>query len=394
MAHSLGVANLRLHHADLLDWKPDGEFDYIVAHGVYSWVPPEVRHRILDICAEALAPNGIAFISYNALPGTHLRRYAWDLMKLHTRGLANPADRIAAARSMARTVFDCSQDGLHWPVLRDEMKSVLERSPHGLFHDDLASINEALYLTDFVVQSERHGLQYLGDAQPQRDDVRGLPCQIEDWLGARQYGDFFAARRFRESLLVRSEIRIDRDPKYEYLADLFVASRVIPGDPQPDGTQKFELSPTRTVTTNFVPARELLCRLAEIWPGSVPVRTLLGPNPEPDKVETVFRLFSGEAIELRTAPPLIAGTVSRRPCASRLARAQIQAEMNQITTQRHQTVDLGDDTTRRLLLLLDGSRECPELIDELERLGVPRTDAAAQIATALDRLHRINLFVS
>ena len=70
---NLGLKNIELHFADLMEFSPEGEpFDYIIAHGFYSWVPPFVRDRLLALCNERLAPQGIAYISYNAMPGGHI----------------------------------------------------------------------------------------------------------------------------------------------------------------------------------------------------------------------------------------------------------------------------------------------------------------------------------
>jgi SAM-dependent methyltransferase len=74
MVASLQLTNIDLRHASILE--ADGElgiFDYIICHGVYSWVPPEVQDRILEICARNLAPNGVAYVSYNTYPGWHAR---------------------------------------------------------------------------------------------------------------------------------------------------------------------------------------------------------------------------------------------------------------------------------------------------------------------------------
>src|SRR5262249_48875673 len=72
---ALGLKNIQLHLADLMEFKTEGEpFDYIIAHGFYSWAPPPVRDRLLAFCHEHLAPQGIAYVSYNAMPGGHIRR--------------------------------------------------------------------------------------------------------------------------------------------------------------------------------------------------------------------------------------------------------------------------------------------------------------------------------
>jgi len=67
-------------------------------------------------------------------------------------------------------------------------------------------------------------LQYLGDAEPVRDDVRDLSWPAEDWFEARQYGDFLACRKFRESILCRKDIRLDRSLSLDRFQTLAAAS--------------------------------------------------------------------------------------------------------------------------------------------------------------------------
>ena len=44
IAAALGLSNLTLVHADMRALPAAlGEFDYVIAHGVYSWVPANVR---------------------------------------------------------------------------------------------------------------------------------------------------------------------------------------------------------------------------------------------------------------------------------------------------------------------------------------------------------------
>ena len=62
-----------------------GEFDYILCHGVFSWVTPEVQEAIFAICRTHLAPHGVAYISYNTYPGWHLREMVRDMVVFHTR---------------------------------------------------------------------------------------------------------------------------------------------------------------------------------------------------------------------------------------------------------------------------------------------------------------------
>ncbi len=83
---SLGLKNIELRTQSILDFPADSEpFDYIIAHGVYSWVPEAVRSQILKICREHLAPQGVAIVSYNTFPGWHQRRMIRDMMLFHTK---------------------------------------------------------------------------------------------------------------------------------------------------------------------------------------------------------------------------------------------------------------------------------------------------------------------
>ena len=94
----LGLRNIRLLHTNILDVMPDlGTFDYILSHGVYSWVPPQVREKMLDICRTNLAPNGVAYISYNTYPGWRMRCIIRDIMLYRARRYEDPGDRVCTA---------------------------------------------------------------------------------------------------------------------------------------------------------------------------------------------------------------------------------------------------------------------------------------------------------
>ena len=400
-AAKLGLANLELQQADLLGWKPDGEFDYVIAHGFYSWVPGEVRDRLLEICAAALSPGGVAYVSYNALPGGHLRRYVWDLLKFHTRRAASSRIRIEKAHELARLVAARPAGDPGRAAIRKEMENVLERGAEAIFHDDLSEFNDPVYLMDFIGHAARHGLQYLGDAEPVRDDVRDLPWPAEDWFEARQYGDFLACRKFRESILCRKDIRLDRSLSLDRFLALAAASRVKPAEPQPDGAQKFELSQGRSLTTNHPLVKDVLCFLASRWPGSVPVAGLpLGGYRPEDAADMLMHLAEAEAIELWQQPPRVATAIAERPVASPLARFQLSLGLAVVTNQRHQSIDLPDETGRALISLLDGTRDREALVAAMGRVapgpeGTPADPAAIErsLQVSLQEMLRLCLLV-
>jgi len=86
LATALDLQNIAFHTMDILNIDSElGAFDYIIAHGIYSWVPANVREKLLEICRQNLAPDGIAYISYNVLPGYHMMSMIREMMLWHTR---------------------------------------------------------------------------------------------------------------------------------------------------------------------------------------------------------------------------------------------------------------------------------------------------------------------
>src|SRR5262245_44043390 len=84
IVQALGLPNLELCHLSITDVGPDfGPFDYILCHGVYSWVPPAVQDKILEICSRHLTPQGVAYISYNTYPGWRAKAILRDLLCYH-----------------------------------------------------------------------------------------------------------------------------------------------------------------------------------------------------------------------------------------------------------------------------------------------------------------------
>ena len=86
---SLGLKNIELKCCSITDIDESfGKFDYIICHGVISWVPDFVRDKIFEISSKNLSKNGIAYISYNTLPGWNMVRSIRDMMLYHAKDLS------------------------------------------------------------------------------------------------------------------------------------------------------------------------------------------------------------------------------------------------------------------------------------------------------------------
>src|SRR5262249_59304890 len=96
----VGVDTVVLEERAIEDFAPEaGGFDYVIAHGVYSWIPAEARDRLLAVCREALAEGGVAYVSYNALPGWRVRQALREMMRFHTAATEDPRARIEVGRA-------------------------------------------------------------------------------------------------------------------------------------------------------------------------------------------------------------------------------------------------------------------------------------------------------
>ena len=163
----LGLRNVSLRHASITDVDDTyGTFDYVICHGVFSWVPTAVREAILDVCARRLAPNGVAYVSYNTYPGWHMRGMIRDMMRYHALRFSDTTQRVGQARALLDFLAQsCRQDGPYPTLLKSELESVRRQADHYLFHEHLEEVNDPLYFHQFVAMAKAHGLRYLGEAR-------------------------------------------------------------------------------------------------------------------------------------------------------------------------------------------------------------------------------------
>ena len=149
---ALGLKNISLKQMNILDVDDGlGQFDYIIAHGVYSWVPPDVQDKLLAICRHNLASNGVAYISYNTYPGWNMLGTLRQMMLYHTRHAADPHQQAAEARALLdflthHTSTESNTHGGFLYVYANYIKDYfIPKDDALLLHDELAEINEPVY---------------------------------------------------------------------------------------------------------------------------------------------------------------------------------------------------------------------------------------------------------
>ena len=170
-AAEVGIANAEFHHADVMDLTEGqlGEFDYVVSHGVYAWIPPAARDALLGVVKSHLAPGGIAYVSYNAHPGGYLRRLLREAALWHSRDeQPGPAQAEKARELFEFLELRVSEDpyggmlGLEVPVLAKSPQHRLDpRRAVGLLGAGVVPrVRRA--------RPPRTGSSYLAEASPAR----------------------------------------------------------------------------------------------------------------------------------------------------------------------------------------------------------------------------------
>jgi len=402
MASALGLTNVRLECADLMDVTPEiGTFDFIIAHGVFSWVPEPVRMRLLAIVQHCLAPAGVAFISYLALPGSHVRNMMRDMMLFHVRGQTDPAERVRQASALIQVIAEAGPAKTWSGYTQAVLDEVRNSDESVLFHDYLAEINAPYYFIQFHEIASRHGLQFLSEAEypagffevadPTPQVAHALESLRRDVLLREQYYDFVRCRRFRQSLLVRSDVSITRDVAPARVAQLHVISDLEPETPETDlrvnVLETFGRDGRGSVHTDQPVARAALRRLCRIWPATMPVEALFEAacddagrseadrDSDRDVLFTVLlRCYERGHLDLRRSPLRLSLEPGVRPQVSPVARYQAERG-RKVANLRHSVVNVTDDLGATLIRLLDGSRDRAAILADLARAVVAGTAA-------------------
>src|SRR5262249_46639164 len=204
---AVGLTNIDLRAASILDIDAGaGKFDYIIAHGVYSWVPSEVREKTLDVCKANLADDGVAYVSYNTYPGWQQRLVIRDMMLYHIGQMADPRERVGQARALLKFLVESVDPGdtVYATLLRRENELLNEGPDAHSYPDHLEGVNDPVSFHQFAARASARGLQYLGEVES-NPLVQTLSAEARATLDrlagtiieAEQYLDFVRNRPFR-----------------------------------------------------------------------------------------------------------------------------------------------------------------------------------------------------
>ncbi len=378
----LKLPNITLKQADILDIDADfGQFDYIIAHGIFSWVTPEVQEKIFSICEHNLAPNGVAYIGFNTKPGWNINNTIRDMMQYLSASIEEPATKINQHKALLRFLLDATKETQdpYEQFIGEEVNNLIKLPETFVCTELVEEENQPLYFHQFMQRAKTHNLNYLGDAilhtmlpdNFSESQKQALQMFNSDLLVQEQMMDILSNRSFRHTLLCHNDIKLNRNLSPAILANLYIASSM---QPVADSYEKFENS-RGTLSTPKLIVQSALRYLSKEWPRAVKFDELLeqarqdtNSNSATDQ-ETITNVllmgYSKGIIELHSQPTAIVNTVSEYPQASPLASWQAK-QSAKITNLRSEWQIMQNAVCLRMLPYLDGKHSHAELLKLLE----------------------------
>ena len=364
----IGLENVELRQEDVSSLTNGelGEFDYVIAHGLYAWVPEPVRDAVLAACHSHLAADGLAYVSYNAHPGGHLRRLLREAGLWFGRDADDPLARAERAQSLYRFLESSRGDMDDWwgGMLKSTIEPFAWGPTYRLVHDDLADAWAPVWLSEFVERAARHRLAYVGDGDLSNLLPERVPDPVAREMNALTGGDRVANEQisdllrcvfFRQTVLCRDSLSPADGPDAEAVRGLFFAARE-----GAEGDESGLLASAMSV---------LRTRLPDAL-GFDELRAALGADPD-ELAEAMLAGFRAELVMPHAAPLRAASAAGAdKPLASPLARWQAQQQTD-VTSLAYTTVHMEEPAARLLLTLLDGTRDRAAIRAEFsERTGV------------------------
>lgn len=368
----LGLSNITIRQGDIgtLDVS-DKRYDYIICHGVFSWVPKPVQEAIFRICATSLTENGIAYVSYNVLPGWHFRMIIRDICKYQQDVDSSPQSQIAKARATLHQMAQLADEtSLFGKVLREEAQRSTQMNDSLFQGEFLSADNDPCHFHEFVDRANSHGLAYLCDAgladflpetfAPDRREAAGRLAgnsMVKD-----QYIDHFTGRAFRRSLLVKDSASTERVIGPGGLAHLHLACPLGPEESK-DGA--FILRQDKAeLKTNDPVVGTALVYLATVYPETrsfaelvTHVEKTTGHKPTnftARMADALLRTIKSGYLTASAYPLRVGRVVDENPTLWPLARAQLRRNQPWLSTLLHVPIQIAP-ALRSIAALLDGT---------------------------------------
>lgn len=415
-AKRLALSNVTFIQSDFRSLAASlGDFDYIIAHGIHSWISRDAQHQLLDFIARSLRPDGVAYVSYNTYPGWSQHQPLRALLHFHVKPESGPAEILKASHEAVKFVSEAipEQDGSFAGNWRD-LQDLLGRTPGAqLLHDHLEVYNNPVYFYEFAGQAAQAGLRYVGDAaigsMHPSDLSAESRAELERHAGGKlvrteQYLDFIRNRSFRQSLLCHKARQPIRKVSPASIQPFSFASQLKCEAAAPNFAEgaatNYVLPANRakvTLTLSSELGKRVLHALEKAWPASLAFHDLTAqtkagyskgsrPELEEEVAAFVFELMLRSAVVVLTAAPKLQPELSVAP--KPFAPGKLYATDGALTVNAYHQSVLLNPFNRSVLLALDGAKSLDRIAGELTgKITPPAGSLNDAVRDAAQKLH-------
>ncbi|MFT4622116.1 MAG: SAM-dependent methyltransferase [Myxococcota bacterium] len=379
---ALGLTNCTLIHANLADLEPLGPFDYVLVHGVWSWVPPAVQEAILGHLNVALADGGLATVSYNTYPGWYRRGMVREMCRWHVRDLPTEPERVEQARTLVAFLLSALEGSTshHAEAIRQEARLLQQTDETYLTHGLLAEVNTPCWFHEMAERVQAAGLTIVGDADLSTLLHDDLSAGARGALGGldpgsvrhEQLADLVRNRTFRRSILARAGARPCHPPRWTPVLDCTVSTLARQVDRSTfvafRGSRFTVRDPLLVAALGLLVAR----RPQTVGFGDLLERACARVGRPPDGsaaaalAQSLLALMAKRAVQLYPRDLGIVVAPGPRPVACPVIRERA-AQGDAVPNLRHESFVLRT-MDRHLVQLLDGTADTTALVHRLEAL--------------------------
>jgi methyltransferase-like protein/cyclopropane fatty-acyl-phospholipid synthase-like methyltransferase len=398
-----GLGNVEIRQQDILEFAVgEGKFDYIIAHGIFSWVPAEVREKVLTICRDNLSENGVAFVSYNALPGWGMRLALRDMLMFHTQALQDPRAKVQQARALTAFLAEAvsTEGDPYGLLLRQELEKLARDADDYVRHDLLGEINQPFYFHEFISLAASANLQYLSEPSLAQMLPSNFPPKTQEMLrklgsnpiAQEQYMDFVRNQNFRQTLLCHAGQKLKRSIQPELIQSFYYTSVITKPEAgtlhlQPGVAHTFQVKNNVAALTVESPfPKAVFAALADAkldrisYPELVKgAKSTASPFLMGDELQrraareesvlgqSLAQLYMRGLIDIFADRPQLKLTSTEKPAATPLARYQA-AQGSLVTNRAHDSIQL-DASARFVVMACNGERDAAGIVDFLAALA-------------------------
>ena len=375
-----GIENISFHGQSFTEMGEEfGEFDYIIGHGLFSWIPAPLQSELLAACRRLLSPNGLLYMSFNVLPGARNLLWLREKLLFHIRDLDDPRQRAESAWQFSHFIAKMQevQSGAYHTYMQKLLATFTKMDdPQAyFFHEYLEVDNNPLLLTEFIKLAETNNLRYLRDAAPRNRNLDGVDPGLakvirqftDDPLTQEQYLDLALETPFRRAILCRSDADLSQPLRDSLPTSWLATCQASPTESTSGPETCFAKSGGQRHCTEDPATISVLEKLTSRWPAAVPLSELQPLFNEPEdsylrapSSKVLYDLYWNDFIRLHPRPLPAATEISSRPLTSAFVRSRVGSS-KQVPTVYHSNVAMDDAAACTILAALDGCNDHDQL---------------------------------